>query len=171
MYTIVVLNRKMLSSFPRSLTMHRLWLLRHTKHKYTYLVPSVQHTSKDGFFTYLMVQLCSSRWFIPKILVWSLHHNVFVYATEEMSFSASLLYVNLLQSSHTAQNPLKNTLWCMDEESINVICYERRRLLSLQEHSVCFIPMVALIWGFLMKQFFLANCIQLGKIFAHPIIG
>lgn len=49
--------------------MHRQGLLRHIEHKYTYLAPSVQHTSKDGFFTYLMLQLCSSRRFIPKILV------------------------------------------------------------------------------------------------------
>lgn len=59
----------------------------------------------------------------------------------------------------------------MDEESINIICCERRCLLSLQEWSVCFIPIVALIWGFLMKQFLWANCIQLCKIFAHPVIG
>lgn len=70
MYTIIVTNRKMPRSFSRSLTMHRQGLLKHTKHKYTYLVPSVQHSSKDGFFTYLMLQLCSSRWFIPKILMW-----------------------------------------------------------------------------------------------------
>lgn len=95
-----------------------------------------------------MLQLCSSRWFIPKILGGSQHHNVFVYATEEISFSDSVLHANLLQSSDTAPNWLKNILQSMDEESIKniiLICYERRGLLSLQEQSVCFIPIVALI--------------------------
>lgn len=104
----------------------------------------------------------------------ALHHNVFVYATEAMSSSASLLHGNLLKSSDTAPNWIKNILQSMDEEStknIILICYERRSVLSLQEGSVCFIPTAALIRAFLMKLFFWANCIQLGKIFAHPIRG
>lgn len=114
-----------------------------------------------------MLQLCSSRWLIPKILVWSLHHNVFVYATgqPQPAFMPT-------SYSNTAPNLPKNILQSTDEESINIIlvCYERC-LLSLQEWSGCFIPIVALIGGFLMKPFFWANCIQLGKISAHPIIG
>lgn len=170
MHTIVVMNWKTLRSFPRSPTTLRQGLLRHTEHKHTYLVPSVQHTSKDGIFTYLMLQLCSSRWLIPKILLWSLHHNVFLCLCHRRTSPS--LHANLLQSSNTAPNLPKNILQSTDEESVNIIlvCYERC-LLSLQEWSVCFTPIVALIWGFLMKPFFWANCIQLGKIFAHPITG
>lgn len=86
--------------------------------------------------------------------------------------TSASLHANLLQSSNTAPNLPKNILQSTDEESINIIlvCYERC-LLSLQEWSGCFIPIVALIGGFLMKPFFCANCIQLGKISAHPIIG
>lgn len=82
----------------------------------------------------------------------SLHHNVFVYPTEDMSSSASLLHANLLQSSDTVLNLLKSILPSTDEESTNIIlmCYERSCLLSLQEWSVCFIPIIALIGALLM---------------------
>lgn len=81
----------MYQHFPLVLLPSRSWFL---------LISTLQ----KSFFTYLMLQLCSSRWFIPKILGGSQHHNVFVYATEEISFSASLLHANLLQSSDTAPN-------------------------------------------------------------------